>query len=194
MKKFKYLLIVGLAAGALQACKGSKSSGSTDSAAAGTDTAKTAAADTSKMKMSSGDTQFATKAAVGGMAEVALGKLALQKTSNSKIKNFADMMVTDHGKANDELKGIAQKENLALPSSVDAEHQAKMDSLSKLSGKAFDKAYVGAMIDGHQKTLALMQDEANNGKDAELKGFAAKTAPTVKMHLDAINKIHDSMK
>jgi putative membrane protein len=98
------------------------------------------------------DTMFANKAAIGGMAEVALGKLALTKTSSSKIKEFANMMVTDHGKANDELMAIAKSKNVMLPPTVDAEHQAKMDSLSKLSGTSFDKAYVTTMIDGHKKT------------------------------------------
>lgn len=69
-----------------------------------------------------------------------------------------------------------------------------MDDLTKLTGKDFDKAYVDAMVDGHKKTLDLMKDEAKDGKDAELKGFAAKTAPVVQTHLEAINKIHDSMK
>jgi putative membrane protein len=104
------------------------------------------------------------------------------------------MMVTDHGKANAELMNIAKTKNIMLPATLDAEHQAKSDSLSKLSGAAFDKGYVEVMIEGHKKTLALMQSEAANGKDAELKAFAAKTAPVVQMHLDHIQKIHDSLK
>jgi putative membrane protein len=104
------------------------------------------------------------------------------------------MMITDHGKANMELDSIAKTKTVTLPATVDAEHQAKMDSLSKLSGADFNKAYVATMIEGHQKTLALMQTEASSGKDADFKAFAAKTAPTVQMHLDAINKISASMK
>ena len=69
-----------------------------------------------------------------------------------------------------------------------------MDDLSQKSGADFDKAYVDAMIDGHKKTLDLMNDEAKNGKDADFKAFAAKTAPVVQKHLDAINAIHKSMK
>jgi len=140
------------------------------------------------------DTAFANKAAVGGMAEVALGKMAAAKGASKEVKDFGNMMVMDHGKANDELKGIAQKKNITLPAGLDAEHQAKSDSLSKLSGAAFDKAYVAAMVEGHKKTLALMQSEARGGKDADLKGFAAKTAPVVQHHLDEITKIHASLK
>jgi putative membrane protein len=156
------------------------------------------ATDTSKMgampMASNPDSTFANKAAIGGMAEVALGKLAASKTTNAKIKDFADMMVTDHSKANDELMGIAKTKNMMLPMNVDADHQKKMDDLSAKTGTDFDKAYVDAMIDGHKKTLDLMNDEAKDGKDADLKAFAAKTAPVVQKHLDAIKQIHDSMK
>jgi putative membrane protein len=157
-----------------------------DSTASAT-TATTAPADT-------GDVEFATTAAMGGMAEVQMAQLAIQKTTNPKIKDFANMMVTDHGKANDTLKAIAQKKNIALPTALDAKHQGKYDDLSKLSGSAFDKAYVSAMVDGHEKTLKLMQAAAQNCKDPDLKAFAAKVAPTVQMHLDAINRIQAGMK
>jgi len=193
MKKLHLLLVVAASTCLFQACQGNKDS------KASADSANMAKADSAKkdsmmMSVDKDDAKFATEAANGGIAEVALGKLALTKTSNSQLKDFANMMITDHGKANDELMAIAKTKNITLPAAPDAEHQKKMDDLGKLSGTGFDKAYVKAMIDGHKKTLGLMQDEAKNGKDADLKAFAAKITPTVQMHLDAINKIHDSMK
>jgi putative membrane protein len=125
------------------------------------------------------------------MAEVELGKLALSKTHIASLKKFAQMMVDDHGKANDELKAIAQKKNITLPDAVDNDHKQKIADLEKKHGKDFDKAYVNAMIDGHKKTLDLMEKEAKDGKDPDLKAFAEKTAPTVKMHLESIKTIHD---
>ena len=154
----------------------------------------TNAMNTGGIAVTSDDAKFATDAANGGMAEVALGKLAQSKTANAEIKEFAAMMVMDHSKANDELMVIAKAKNITLPATVDADHQKKMDDLSKMTGKDFDKAYVDAMVDGHKKTLDLMNKEAKDGKDADLKAFAAKTAPTVQMHLDKIKKIKDSMK
>jgi putative membrane protein len=193
MKKTILFLATAIAVCLLQACSGNKTAGSADSTAVKTDSTKvtTVSADSSAVMA---DTTFAAKAAVGGMAEVALGKMAAGKGTDSKVRDFGKMMVTDHGKANAELMGIAKSKNIVLPAGLDAEHQAKSDSLSKLSGKDFDVAYVNAMIDGHKKTLALMQSEASNGKDTELKAFAAKTAPVVQMHLTEIMKIHDSMK
>lgn len=179
----------------LQACHSKSGASGTDSTTTTTtDTTKVTTVKTDSSATVLPDTAFAAKAAVGGMAEVALGKMAAAKSNDSKIRDFGNMMVTDHGKANNELMSIAKAKNIILPATLDAEHQAKSDSLSKLSGKDFDKAYVAAMIEGHKKTLALMQSEAANGKDADLKAFAAKTAPVVQTHLDAIGKIQDSMK
>jgi putative membrane protein len=195
MKKLSYVFMIALAAFAFEGCNSAPKDAkqSADSLNKTKDTTSSAAS-TGGIAVSSDDSKFATTAAAGGMAEVEIGKLAEQKTTNAQIKSFAAMMITDHGKANDALMAIAKTKNITLPATLDADHQKKMDDLSKLSGKDFDKAYVDAMVDGHQKTLKLMQDEAKDGKDADLKAFATQTAPTVQMHLDAINKIHDSLK
>ncbi len=195
MKKLSFAFMIAGAALAFTACNNAPkdAKATADSLNKSKDTTKNAMA-TGGIAVDPADAKFATAAANGGMAEVGLGKLAASKTTNAQIKEFANMMVTDHGKANDELMAIAKAKNITLPATVDADHQKKMDDLSKKTGKDFDKAYVDAMVDGHKKTLDLMNDEAKNGKDADLKAFAAKTAPVVKMHYDAINKIHDSMK
>jgi len=195
MKKITYLFIVAAAAFTFQSCNhGAKDAkDSADSLNKTKDTTTNAMA-TGGIAVNSDDAKFATTAAVGGMAEVALGKLAVTKTSNAAIKDFANMMITDHGQANAELASIASAKNITLPTEPDSAHLKKADELSKLSGKDFDKAYVDAMIDGHKKTLDLMNNEAKNGSDSTLKAFAAKVVPTVQKHLDAINKIHDSMK
>jgi putative membrane protein len=180
---------------AFQACnQGSKDAKqSADSLNKSKDTTSNAM-NTGGIAVTNDDAKFATAAANGGMAEVALGKLALTKTSDAAIKDFAAMMVTDHGKANTELMGIAKTKNITLPTEPDSSHIKKMNELSKLTGKDFDKAYVDAMVDGHKKTLDLMNDEAKDGKDADLKAFAAKTAPTVKMHYEMVTKIKDGKK
>lgn len=197
MKKLNLILTMALSAAIFQACTGNKGTNSTDSTSTSsskTDTTETLVADTSKIPADSIDIKFADKAAAGGMAEVALGKLALQKTTDPKIKEFANMMVTDHSKANDELMVIAKAKNITLPGTLDAEHQEKMDDLSKKNGADFDKAYVNAMVDGHKSTLTLMRDEAKNGKDADIKKFADKTSVIVQMHTEMITKIKKGMK
>ena len=195
MKKLTYLLLVAGVALAFQSCNhAAKDAKQTADSLNKTKDTTSNAMNTGGIAVNSDDAKFATAAASGGMAEVALGKLALNKTSNASIKDFAQMMITDHGKANDELMAIAKIKNITLPTEPDSAHLKKMDNLSKMNGGDFDKAYVSAMIDGHKKTLDLMNNEAKNGSDSTLKAFAAKTAPIVQSHLDAINKIHNSMK
>src|SRR5690349_5799966 len=89
-------------------------------------------------KTSVADRTFVEKAASGGMAEVKMGKLAVDKGTSPTVKQFGQKMVDDHSKANDELKSIASKKNLTLPTEVDSKHQAAYDKLAKLSGSDFD--------------------------------------------------------
>jgi putative membrane protein len=195
MKKLIYLLSISVAGFAFQGCSsGTKDAKETaDSLNTVKDTTSNVT-DTGGIAVDASDATFATKAAVGGMAEVEFGNLALEKTSNPQIKDFANMMVSDHGKANEELMAIAKMKNITLPGALDEEHQKKRSELNGKTGKDFDKAYVEAMVDGHEKTLKLMEDEAKDGKDADLKAFASKTTPVVNTHLVMIKKIHDSMK
>ncbi|QXU43917.1 DUF4142 domain-containing protein [Pedobacter sp. D749] len=193
MKKLMY--VMAISALAFQACNGGNKDAkeSADSLNMAKDTTTNTTA-TGGIAVEEADAKFTTQAAVGGMAEVELGKLALEKSSNPQVKEFATMMVKDHGMANTELMAIAKQKNITLPSTVDDEHKKKMDDLSKKTGADFDKAYVSAMVDGHKSTLKLMEDESRDGKDADLKSFATKTAPIVQSHLVMINKINDSMK
>jgi putative membrane protein len=129
------------------------------------------------------DKAFAEKAAVGGMAEVRMGKMAQQKGSSDQVKQFGGRMVDDHSKANDELKQIASAKGIALPTDLDAKHKAKMDKMEKLSGAQFDRAYMDDMVADHKQDVAEFKKQANSGKDSELKAFAAKTLPTLEDHL-----------
>jgi putative membrane protein len=129
------------------------------------------------------DNTFATKAAQGGMAEVELGKLAKDHASSPDVKNFGQRMVDDHSKANDELKEIAGRKNITLPTTLSAKDQATVDRLSKLNGKEFDRAYMRDMVSDHRMDVNEFKHEADRGTDADLKAFAAKTLPTLEEHL-----------
>jgi putative membrane protein len=130
-----------------------------------------------------GDRQFIKEAADGGMAEVELGQLAADKASRPEVKAFAERMVKDHSQANDQLKQIAAQKGVTLPSSPSAKHEAMKDKLSKLSGDAFDQAYMSSMLKDHQKDVAAFQKESTSGQDPDVKQFAAQTLPTLKDHL-----------
>lgn len=134
-------------------------------------------------KVLASDKQFMVKAAQGGMGEVALGQLAVSHGSGSDVKKFGERMVTDHTKANNRLIQVAAGKGVTLPKVPGPEEQATKARLSKLSGAAFDKAYVDDMVKDHEKDVADFQKEAASGKDPEVKMFAATTLPTLKMHL-----------
>jgi len=133
--------------------------------------------------LTSGDRTFATEAAQGGLAEVELGQLAVQKATSPQVKQFAQRMVTDHSQANQELMQVAKSQNLNLPTQVDAKQKSEMDRLRGMSGTAFDTAYMQHMVQDHQKDVADFQKQAQSGGDPALKGFAQKYLPTLQQHL-----------
>jgi putative membrane protein len=140
-----------------------------------------AATPTASKQMS--DQKFVMDAAKGGMAEVELGKLAQDKASNEQVKNFGKRMVDDHSKANDELKTLAKNKNITLPSDLDPKDKAMRDRLSKMSGAAFDRAYMSAMLQDHKKDVSEFKKESSSGHDSDVKAFASKTLPTLEDHL-----------
>jgi len=132
--------------------------------------------------LSDKDKTFMKKAAKGGMMEVAMGQVAEQKGQSEDVKSFGKRMVTDHGKANDELKAIASRKGVQLPSK---EHSMKWTS---------DKAYIDAMVKDHEKDLAEFKEEASSGTDAEVKKFADDTAKIIQEHLDLAKETQGKLK
>jgi putative membrane protein len=135
-----------------------------------------------------GPDEFVEDAAHGGMAEVELGKLATSKAKDAEVKKFGQMMVTDHTKANNELKTLAQTKKWTLPTDA-GPHKDTIEELGKLSGEEFDRAYVDQMVEDHEADVEAFEEQAQSSADAELKAFAAKTLPTLKEHLETIKAI-----
>ena len=104
------------------------------------------------------------------------------------------MIDADHSKANDDLKAIAAKNGITVPTALDDKHQAAVKHLSTLSGPAFDKAYVNLMVKDHEKTVSLFKQEAASGQDAEVKNFAMSNLPTIENHLADIKGIENKLK
>ena len=137
----------------------------------------------SSTRISSADRRFMDKAAQGGMAEVKLGQLAQEKGSSPAVKDFGKRMVTDHSKANDQLKNIASQKGVNLPGAIDAKDQATYDRLSKLSGSEFDNEYMRDMVKDHQMDVNEFRHEQQTAKDTDVKSFAQQTLPTLEQHL-----------
>lgn len=141
------------------------------------------ASESTGMRMAAAESpqDFVRKAAQAGMTEVELGKLALEKSQNADVRNYAQRMVQDHGKNNAELESLAKSKNLEVPKALDSEHEAKVQQLGDKSGAAFDAAYAQHMAMDHDKAVALFEG-ASKANDAELAGFARKTLPVLEEH------------
>jgi len=143
----------------------------------------TAMAQSNANRLRRSDTEFMTKAAEGGMAEVEMGRIAEQHAANQKVKDFGQRMVKDHTKINDELKQVASQKSVTLPTTVDAKQKSTLDKLSQLNGAAFDRDYMEDMVKDHEEDVSEFQREADSGNDPAVKAFAAKTLPTLREHL-----------
>lgn len=136
---------------------------------------------TAKETLNQEDKTFIKEAALGGMAEVELSKIA-QKSTNAEIKSFADRMVQDHTAANSQLTAVAKSLGVEVPAALDSEHQRMRDKLQTLHGKAFDEQYMRDMVADHDKAVKLFKQEQRSGHNDELKQFAQKTLPTLEQH------------
>jgi putative membrane protein len=129
------------------------------------------------------DRLFVMAAAVGGLAELTTGNLALQRTENQEIRQFAQRMIDDHTRANQELTAIAGAKRFPVPTAPDTKDQAAADRINGLQGADFDREFSKVQVVAHLDAVALFQAEAERGRDADLKAFAAKTLPTLREHL-----------
>ena len=162
--------------------------GTGDSSANTSSSANTTTAPAAKLGKS--DSTFVMKAAIGGMEEVALGNVATQNASDPRVKNFGQMMVTDHSKANDELKSYASSRGITLPSDLPADKQKHVDAMKKMTGKSFDEHYIGMMVSDHKEDISEFEKASKDANDADLKNWATKTLPTLKTHLDSAQSIN----
>lgn len=139
------------------------------------------------------DRLFVQEATIGGAAEVDLGRLAEQKGQSQAVKEFGRQMVADHGKANQQLNGLAQAARVAQPQQLDEEHKAMFGQLERSSGAGFDLAYIRGQVTDHQKTAQLLEWEIGSGQDPQLKTFASQVLPIVLQHLEMASTIEDEM-
>lgn len=139
--------------------------------------------------LTTADRAFMSEAAQGGLAEVALGKLAAERASDDGVKQFGQRMVDDHGKANDDLKALALQKGVDLPGAPNARQKAMQAKLENLQGAAFDRAYVQNMVADHKHDVAAFEKAAKSAGDPEIKAWVEKTLPTLKEHLQQIQSL-----
>jgi putative membrane protein len=127
------------------------------------------------------------------MAEVGMGQLALEKSSEAGVKQLAQRIVDDHTRANDKLRALAQARQVTLPAAPGEEAQESTSTIKALDAKKFDKAWAAAMVRDHQKAVALFAAAAGRTQDAEVRAFAQATLPTLKTHLELARQLQDQL-
>ena len=137
---------------------------------------------------------FMEKAAVAGLAEVELARLAQEKGSADQVKKFAEVMVRDHGKANTELTQLAGEKGIELPLKIEGPYQQQIDKLQQLSGDEFDREYMKLMVDEHKKDVEEFERQSKQGNDILVKSFAAKNLLILQQHLKMAQTIEQNMK
>ena len=140
-------------------------------------------------KLSHGDKEFIEEAAKGGMFEVQSGQMAAQKASDAGVKEFANKLVQDHGKANDELKQIAEAKGVKMPDKEKMGDRHEMDKLKKLNGAAFDREFAQHSVKDHQKDIKEFEKATQKVKDPDVKAWAEKQLPVLKEHLAMAQKL-----
>lgn len=137
-------------------------------------------------KISAADKKFIEKIGSAGLSEVQEAQLAQQKSSDPKVKDFAQTMITDHTANNQQLAALAQQKGLTAPTEPDAKDAKGIAKLQNLSGAKFDRAYMKAEGKDHEEVLKMLQKEAKTTKDADLKAFAEQTIPVIQKHIELV--------
>jgi len=135
------------------------------------------------------DKMFLRKAAEGGIAEVKLGQLAVQKANSDDVKAFGQKMVDDHTKLNTDIAQVADSMGVMLPKTMNKENQVEYDKLNALSGDAFDTEYLSFMVKGHHKDLHAFRMEAASPTDPTLHDTVVKAQSVIHDHTVMVDKL-----
>ena len=133
---------------------------------------------------SAGDQKFVDFAAQTDMTEAHLGQVAQDKAESQGVKDYAQMLNTDHTKDYGMLQAAAQKAGCTVPQGLDAKHNTLIAPLEKLKGKTFDTRFIHTMVTGHEQAIAEYKKEANDLQNADLKTYAQTALPVLQKHLD----------
>lgn len=139
------------------------------------------------------DKIFVMKASQGNNAEIMSSKLALQKSQDKNVRKVADMLVKEHGEAEDNLKQLASTYKMKIPPGTDPKHEAVYKKLQGMSGAAFDKAYMKGQVKDHYATIAMFKKELDKGNQTEVRSFAVKWLPGIENHTQMITSVASNM-
>lgn len=180
----KIFILLAATSALVSACNNSDKSGSETVTVITTDTSGA-----NKGSVSDMDRDFAAKVSMANMTEVEAGTIAERRGNDAGVKEYGKLMQTDHTAAQSELKGIATALSLNIPGMLDSLHRNMNQKLNGLSGKNFDSEYITMMIKDHRDAVALFESEASSGGHQQLKDFAGRILPHLRMHLQKADSL-----
>ena len=188
MRYIRLAMTLSLAA-AIAACADSYDDRTASSGSSYTEARSGTATAAAPGRLDASDRMFIIDAAIGGMAEVELGRMAQERATLPAVRDFGRRMVQEHGQANQELTRIAARLGVTTPMMTDPARQAAKEVLQQLSGREFDRQYVEQQFTEHAVALTAFQMASQRAEDEELRAFARKTAPVIQQHLDMLRSI-----
>lgn len=139
------------------------------------------------------DQEFVNKASIGNSTEATIGEMVDTRASSPEVKTFGRTIMQHHKAANEKLLRLAGAKNMSVPTKVDKDHQDIIDKLGKLKGEEFDKEFIKAAVDSHEKGVEMYEKASKDLSDAGLKGYATETLPTIKEHLEKAKELKDKV-
>lgn len=138
--------------------------------------------------------KFLAESAQDGIAEIRICKLALQKSQNADVKKFAQRMITDHTRMDNEIKALAQKKGLTLPTDPTIKQRLTYDTVSVLSGHLFDREFMSHNVSDHETDVKDFKEQIDQGNDPDVKAFAAQGLKTLQTHLQLSKEVEQKVK
>jgi len=145
-------------------------------------------------KKTADDQSFVMQATAAGLAEVNLGRIGAKQASSEDVKKFAEHVVKDHTKANNELISLADKKRFPVAQTMDRQHQTLASQMARLTGPDFDRLFMGQMVKDHEEAVALFESASKSSTDKDLKEWATKTLPTLQEHLKTAKDVEGKLK
>ena len=141
------------------------------------------------------DSEFLVAAAETDMMEIEIGKLALTRSTDKNVKDFANMLIADHTKASEALKPFAEKRQISLPTAITEKGKEKYNDLNdEKTPKEFNEKFADLMVKGHEDAISKMEKASEKAADPEIKAWAANMVPTLKAHLEHAKTLQDQVK
>jgi putative membrane protein len=136
---------------------------------------------------------FMMRAAEGHMAEIEMANIALQKSDNKDVRDYANMIQSDHKSALDDLADLMKDKDVSQPRTVPADVKKDIDVMNGLSGPELDREFINQMVAEHEKEIGMYQDRAAIVRDADVKNYAEDFLPKLEMHLEKGQRLQSKL-